>query len=113
MTRGSKKAFAIDAQRGEGSAERENLLRAAPLEAEVADYTPAVEPLPETAQPPSPLACNVFRGTEKPNVEIKDTLPTVPGFEVDKPEGLDRTNAILAAINDLLGGSEEATAMMR
>ena len=50
MTRGKKQSFAIDAQRGEGSAERERLLRAQPLEAEVTDFSPAVQPLPE--QPP-------------------------------------------------------------
>jgi hypothetical protein len=113
MTRGKKQSFAIDAQRGEGSAERERLLRAQPLEAEVTEFSPAVQPLPEQPPQPSPLAGNVFRGTERPNIEIKDTLPTVPGFEVEQPEGIDRTNALLAAINDLLGGSEEATAMMR
>ena len=33
MTRGQKKgAFAIDAQRGEGSAERERMLRSVPIE---------------------------------------------------------------------------------
>ena len=116
MTRGNKKAFAIDAQRGEGSAERERLLRAQPLEAEtmpVSEPAAVIEPVNEQPPQMSPLAGNVFRGTDRPNIEIKDTLPTVPGFEVEKPEGIDRTNALLAAINDLLGGSEEATAMMR
>jgi hypothetical protein len=92
------------------------MLRAQPLEAETSPVVEApavVEPLQQQPQQPSPLSGNVFRGTDRPNIEIKDTLPTVPGFEVEKPEGIDRTNALLAAINDLLGGSEEATAMMR
>jgi len=116
MTR-AKKSFAVDAQRGEGAAEREQMLRSTPLqpqeELQVADYQPQVEPLPEQQQRPSPMAGNVFRSTDRPGVEIKDTLPTFPGFEMEQPDGIDRTNAILAAINDLLGGSEEVTAMMR
>ena len=47
MTRGQKKgAFAIDAQRGEGSAERERMLRTVPVE-----ETPPTPTTPAVVEP--------------------------------------------------------------
>ena len=52
MTRGQKKgAFAIDAQRGEGSAERESMLRSVPIE-----ETPPTPTTPAVVEPTMPRA---------------------------------------------------------
>jgi len=120
MTRGVKKgAFGLDAQRGEGAAEREAALRGAPLlpEDEVAvggvnAITPDV--LPTTTPGPTPgpvLEGNAFRTSES-QVNPVDELPEVEGYMPNNPANIDRTNAILASINDILGGSEEASAMI-
>jgi hypothetical protein len=110
MSRGSKGAFGIDMQRGEGSADRERMLREVPLEG--TDDLIATDGMMD-ATTISPNAGNAFKTTDKTFINPLDELPPVEGYEVDKPESIDRTNAILASINDLLGGSEEATALMR
>ena len=112
-------AFGLDAQRGEGAAEREAALRGAPLlpEDEVAvggvnAITPDV--LPTTTPGPTPgpvLEGNAFRTSES-QVNPVDELPEVEGYMPNNPANIDRTNAILASINDILGGSEEASAMI-
>tara|TARA_R100000458_G_C8248675_1_gene226043 strand:+ start:453 stop:785 length:333 start_codon:yes stop_codon:yes gene_type:complete len=110
MSRGAKGAFGIDMQRGEGSAAREEMLREVPLEG--TDNLAATGGTIDATEI-SPNAGNVFKATDKTFINPLDELPPVEGYEVDKPESIDRTNAILASINDLLGGSEEATALMR
>lgn len=114
MTRGTNKgAFGIDAQRGEGSSERESMLRGGPIElgnqsvislAEVED----TGGMPEASTPP----LSAFRTTESA-VNPVDELPQVEGYMPNNPANIDRTNAILASINDILGGSEEASALIR
>jgi len=113
MTRGQKKgAFALDAQRGEGSAEREAALRGAPL---IPEEEVAVSATPPVVQSPTPtppvIEGNAFRTTES-QINPVDELPIVEGYMPDNPVNIDRTNAILASINDILGGSEEASAMI-
>ena len=112
MTRGTNKgAFNIDAQRGEGSAERESMLRGGPINL---DNTPVVstEPVQETGGMPTAPPPSAFRPTESA-VNPVDELPEVEGYMPSNPANIDRTNAILASINEILGGSEEASALIR
>ena len=81
MTRGQKKgAFAIDAQRGEGSAERERMLRTVPVE-----ETPPTPTTPAVVEPTMPRAngnvANVFRSTDKPGIQAVDELPEIEGLD--------------------------------
>ena len=112
MTRGQKKgAFAIDAQRGEGSAERESMLRSVPIEA-----TPPTPTTPAVVEPTMPRAngnvANVFRSTDKPGIQAVDELPEIEGYKVYGGQNIDVASQAAAAINDILGGSEEASAMI-
>jgi len=120
MTRGIKKgAFGIDAQRGEGAAEREAALRGAPLLPEdeaaiggVSAITPDVIPAATPVATRGPvIEGNAFRTTDS-QVNPVDELPQVEGYMPNNPTNINRTNAILASINDILGGSEEASAMI-
>ena len=112
MTRGKKGAFGIDEQRGEGSSAREAALRGVPLEPEA---TPIPSPTPPAVQatppPPPVMEGNAFRMSES-QVNPVEELPQVEGYMPNNPVNIDRTNAILASINDILGGSEEASAMI-
>tara|TARA_B100000287_G_scaffold152296_2_gene143975 strand:- start:433 stop:786 length:354 start_codon:yes stop_codon:yes gene_type:complete len=112
MTRGSnKKAFGVDMQRGEGSAERESMLRGGPISLDETPAIPTAAPVEEpTVSQAPPLSA--FRATES-QVNPVDELPQVEGYMPNNPVNIDRTNAILASINDILGGSEEASALIR
>ena len=112
MTRGQKKgAFAIDAQRGEGSAERERMLRTVPVE-----ETPPTPTTPAVVEPTMPRAngnvANVFRSTDKTGIQAVDELPEIEGYKVYGGQNIDVASQAAAAINDILGGSEEASAMI-
>ena len=112
MTRGQKKgAFGIDAQRGEGSAERERMLRTVPVE-----ETPPVPTTPAVVEPTISRAnnnvANVFRTTDKPGIQAVDELPQIEGFQVYGGQNIDVASQAAAAINEILGGSEEASAMI-
>ena len=119
MTRGVKKgAFAIDAQRGEGSAAREAALRGAPLlpedRAAMTEMPVNMERPPEQDQQniqAQQLMGNAF-GASNDTTPMMQQSPTFDEFEIVDPGQASNTNMILAAINDLLGGSEEASAMI-
>jgi|TARA_R100001510_G_C7632782_1_gene191388 hypothetical protein len=115
MTRGVKKgAFAIDAQRGEGSAAREAALRGAPLlpedEVQVNMERPADAPQ-TNIQAQAPQLGNVFAPSNDATPMMQQN-PVFDEFEIVDPGQTSNTNMILAAINDLLGGSEEASSMI-
>jgi hypothetical protein len=111
MTRHNKKATSIDSQRGEGAAERERMLRSVPIE------EPAPIPsTPAVVEPTMPRAngnvANVFRTTDKPGIQAVDELPQIEGYKVYGGQNIDVASQAAAAINDILGGSEEASAMI-
>jgi hypothetical protein len=119
MGRGDKKnvkAFNIDKQRGEGSAERESMLRGGGLQLDETT-TPTANVVAQTAQTGVDPAPNLlppqsaFRQSERA-VDAVDELPKVDGYEVYTGENIDRVNAIAGAISDALGGSEEAAALI-
>lgn len=118
MSRGpNKKAFSVDAQRGEGSAEREAALRGVPI---VMDE-PSVS-IPQTTQTTTPapqqnilqtLAAN--GGAFAPSGDkrgFQEALATPENYQQVDPGQASTVNMILAAINDVLGGSEEASSMI-
>lgn len=118
MTRGAnKKAFAIDDQRGEGAAQRESLLRGGPLEMDETEVaTPdnvqnvgASQNLVDLQRMASSGGAFAPSNNNRPIIE---TVPNEMNYEAVEPGQASNTNMILAAINDLLGGSEEASSMI-
>jgi hypothetical protein len=111
MTRHNKKALSIDSQRGEGAAERERMLRSVPVEeAAPIPVTPAVVEEPQARV--NPAIANAFRATDRPGIQAVDELPQIEGYKPYGGQTLDVASMTAAAINDILGGSEEASAMI-
>jgi len=116
MTRGNKKAFNIDAQRGEGASQREAALRGVPIEINETE-APVVSASPAPSVPNADFLQTLANGggAFAPSNDAKgftESLTAQNNYEPVEPGQASNVNMILAAINDILGGSEEASAMI-
>jgi|TARA_A100001388_G_scaffold277394_1_gene268355 hypothetical protein len=118
MTRGNKKAFNIDAQRGEGSAEREAALRGVPIAINETDATIPGPTEPQGTNIPNNNPLQQLAnsgGAFAPSGDSRgftESLTNQDNFQPVEPGQASNVNMILAAINDILGGSEEASSMI-